>query len=69
MNAGLPVLTFPHFSDQPWVSKYLNEAKASIQLIPYMKAARDFIPENMYFSQQMFDAKFFADSIQKLLTI
>ena len=61
MSAGVPVLTFPHFTDQTSNAKKLVESGAAIQLMHWIYSAnRDFVPKNQQFYSPMFDSAYFA---------
>lgn len=68
INAGIPVMTFPHFTDQCMNAKQLVESGAAIELIPFYRAWRDFMPDSMYHKEPLFTAGTFASKLETLLT-
>lgn len=69
MNAGLPVLCFPHFGDQATDAMNLIEARAALSLIaPSLADSRDDDPRYFQFEQPMFSAEDVCDKFHSLLS-
>jgi UDP:flavonoid glycosyltransferase YjiC (YdhE family) len=68
INAGKPVLTFPHFGDQMDNASNLVDAGAGLHLIPPNMANRPVAPQNFFFKDAVFTASDFAAKTHRLIT-
>lgn len=66
--AGVPVLTFPHFSDQSLNAELLADAGAAIELIPSSLAARAASEANLTYTAPVFNEQVLANKVVELLT-
>lgn len=67
INAGVPVLTFPHHADQGLNAKRIAECEAGLELIPETLAQRISSYDNMTHLTPLFNESVFASKMINLL--